>query len=33
MKRKRWTKEEIFVEVWAWILVLAFAGLVIYLWN
>lgn len=33
MKRKRWTSEEIFVEVFAWVMVIVFAIFVIKVWN
>lgn len=33
MRRKRWTREEIFIEVSAWVMVIAFAIFVIKVWN
>lgn len=33
MKRKKWTNEELFVEFWAWVIVIAFAIFVIKMWN
>lgn len=33
MRRKRWTREEIFIEVLAWVIVIAFAIFVIKVWN